>query len=297
VAGISDFDTAPMYSNGAAEERLGRALNELGGLAAGARVTTKTGRIVRLAERQPEQRELTADYSAAGAQKSHAESLARMGLRRCFALRVHDCDGAGAPPSADCSDEVLTAVTGHLSGLRELRQAGEVSEISLGMNTHTGFGRGPRYVLRVLREAPLGTFDTALLAGGWNLLNQEGWDVMCECAIRGVRVHVAGVFGGTGQADNRNIFAPSEKWAPAVASWAKIAALHGVSLAQLAIAFATLPCAVDKIVLGMATASEVELNVASVEAVRHVPASVWHDAVKEGLLPAGLIEGLGEGNE
>lgn len=293
-AGIVDFDTAPMYGNGAAEERLGGALAAVQqpALAARARVTTKTGRLVRSAERQPEQRELVPDYSAAGAKVSHADSLARMGLRRCFSLRVHDCDGAGAPPSEDCSDAVLAPAGGHLSGLRELREAGAVTEVSLGMNAHVGFGRGPQYVLRLLREAPAGTFDTALLAGGWNLLNQEGWEVMCECALRGVRVHVAGVFGGTGQADNRNIFAPSEKWAPAVEAWARLAAKHSVSLAQLAIAFATLPCAVEKVVLGMATADEVERNVASVESVRHVPASAWREAVSEGLLPAALMAGL-----
>jgi D-threo-aldose 1-dehydrogenase len=295
-AGIHDFDTAPMYGNGAAEERLGGALVALAAqqpeLAARARVTTKTGRLVRSAGLPPEHRELVADYSAAGARLSHAESLVRMGLHRCFGLRVHDCDGAGAPPSADCTDAVLAPVGGHLCGLRELREAGEVVEVSLGMNTHMGFGRGPPYVLRLLREAPAGTFDTALLAGGWNLLNTEGWGVLCECALRGVRVHVAGVFGGTGQADNRNLFAPSERWAPTVAAWERLGAQNGVSLADLAIAFATLPRAVDKVVLGMASVGEVERNVASIEAVQRVPSCIWHRAVDEGLLPADIVEGL-----
>lgn len=81
------------------------------------------------------------------------------------------------------------------------------------MRVLTSCSRGPPYILRLLREAPAGSFDTALLAGGWNLLNTEGSEVLTECARCGVAVHLAGVFGGTGQADNRNIFAPGGKWA------------------------------------------------------------------------------------
>ena len=40
-----------------------------------------------------------------------------------------------------------------------------------------------------------GTFDSALLAGGWNLLTQEGLPCYEECERRGVAVHIAGVFG------------------------------------------------------------------------------------------------------
>ena len=58
---------------------------------------------------------------------------------------------------------------------------------------------GPAYILRLLRRAPARSFDTALLAGGWNLLNFEGAEVLQECEHRGVAVHLAGVFGGTGQ--------------------------------------------------------------------------------------------------
>jgi hypothetical protein len=145
---------------------------------------------------------------------------------------VHDADGAGVPPLPDAVDEVL-APGGHLAALAALRAEGRVAEVSLGMNAHAGFGRGPPYILRLLRGAPAGAFDSALLAGGWNLLNQEAWPVLCECARRGVPVHLAGVFGGTGQADNRNIFAPGGAWAPAVAAWARLAEGAGVTLAEL----------------------------------------------------------------
>lgn len=293
--GIRDFDTAPMYGNGAAEERLGASIAGVGPtLAESARITTKTGRLVRSADLEPEERTLVADYSGHGARLSHQESLHRMGLQRIFSLRVHDCDGAGAPPTADNSDAVLAPDDGHLAALRELRAAGHVEEISLGMNSHVGFGRGPRYILRLLQEAPKGTFDTALLAGGWNLLCHEGWEVLAECARQGIRVHVAGVFGGTGQSDNRNIFAPDVRWQPVADAWAQLGKQYDVTLAQLAIAFATLPRAVSQVVLGMATADEVKSNVRAIEHVRQVPMAVWHAAAARGLLPTDLLTGLVE---
>ena len=152
-----DFDTAPMYSNGAAEQRLGGAMASIAAAdatAALARITTKTGRLVRrdgapiaaaaapgaeLSAPEVESRELMPDYSGDGAGRSLAESLGRLGLPHVFSLRVHDCDGAGAPPSADNSDDVL-APGGHLAGLVALRVAGHIKQVSLGMNAHTGFG-------------------------------------------------------------------------------------------------------------------------------------------------------------
>ena len=53
-------------------------------------------------------------------------------------------------------------------------------------------------MLELLANCPAGTFDTALLAGGWNLLEQSNGAVLQECARRGVAVHLAHVFGGGG---------------------------------------------------------------------------------------------------
>ena len=49
-------------------------------------------------------------------------------------------------------------------------------------------------ILRLLREAPAGTFNSALLAGGWNLLNQDSYEVMLEAQARGVAIHNAGIW-------------------------------------------------------------------------------------------------------
>ncbi len=49
-------------------------------------------------------------------------------------------------------------------------------------------------ILRLIRGAPERTFDSALLAGGWNLLTQTGLPCLLECEARGIAVHIAGVF-------------------------------------------------------------------------------------------------------
>jgi hypothetical protein len=44
----------------------------------------------------------------------------------------------------------------------------------------------PHEITRLLRTAPEGTFDSAMLAGGWNLLTQAGLPCMLECERLGV---------------------------------------------------------------------------------------------------------------
>ena len=46
-------------------------------------------------------------------------------------------------------------------------------------------------ILRLIRGAPDGTFDSALLAYGYNLFSQEALPVLAECEARGIEVHVA----------------------------------------------------------------------------------------------------------
>lgn len=70
---------------------------------------------------------------------------------------------------------------GMLAGLRALREAGRIDEVSLGMNMVVA----PQ-ILRLLREAPEGTFDNIMLAHGWNLLCHDGLEVVQECSARGM---------------------------------------------------------------------------------------------------------------
>jgi hypothetical protein len=75
---------------------------------------------------------------------------------------------------------------GILAGLRALREAGRIDEVSLGMNMVVA----PQ-ILRLLREAPEGTFDNIMLAHGWNLLCQDGLEVVQECTARGISLSLS----------------------------------------------------------------------------------------------------------
>ena len=59
--------------------------------------------------------------------------------------------------------------------------------MSLGMND-------PTYVRRMISGKPEGTFDSIMSAGAWNLINQDGYELMLECQKRGIKVHNAGIF-------------------------------------------------------------------------------------------------------
>ena len=243
-AGIEDFDTvrshptppipagpqpcghggqAPLYSAGVDEQRLGLALarwREAGH--ALPRIWTKAGTLVRQeadtalpvppdAARDAVGRTLVSDYTAQGARLSFAESVARLGLDpsanngpTLAGLRIHDCP----------TDQVDIALSseGMLAGLRELRSEGKIGHVSLGMNANLVAAD----ILRLVRGALAGTFDTLLLAGGYNLLCQvplpvvlrepgrrfprlrviwrwqDGAPVMVEAARRGAVIHNAG---------------------------------------------------------------------------------------------------------
>mmetsp|Transcript_11134 Transcript_11134/g.35170 ORF Transcript_11134/g.35170 Transcript_11134/m.35170 type:complete len:199 (-) Transcript_11134:596-1192(-) len=101
--GIREFDTAPWYGAGASEERLGGAIAALSEEQRQTlRVGTKAGRLYTEADGREatspfggdlhalRARVCTNDYSAAGARRSLAASLARLGVPRVHTLRIHD---------------------------------------------------------------------------------------------------------------------------------------------------------------------------------------------------------------
>ena len=103
-------------------------------------------------------------------------------------------------------DAALAPETGLLAEMVRLRESGKIGRVGLGMNANLR----PDLILRLLREAPAGTFDTALLAGkstrnlpvrvslwadfdsllvvlgGWNLLGQDSLPILGECERLGI---------------------------------------------------------------------------------------------------------------
>lgn len=316
--GITHFDTAPHYGLGVAEERIGTAIGDAGADLCASPVLqemeavrefsklhadgvlclyTKSGRIVcsrgtpgaflqtggtditgvsyyDLYRNASLERDQLLDFSAAGAGRSLGASEARLG-HRVAGLRVHDPD----------SDELVDACLeedGHLAGLRALRSTGRIERVSLGMNMVAA-----PLILRLLREAPDGTFDDIMLAHGWNLLCTDGSDVIAECQQRGIEIHNAGVYASGLLVGGDTYFyseAPDGMKAK-TAAWSKLAQSYEVPLPAVAIAFGLLPEAVTHVVCGMRSPAEVLQAIEWTEAP--VPQALWADAHSMGLLPDG----------
>ena len=223
------------------------------------------------------------DYSANGAGRSLTASECRFGGHRVAGLRVHDAD------TDELVDECLKP-DGMLAGLRALRRAGRIDQVSLGMNMVVA----PQ-ILRLLREAPDGTFDNIMLAHGWNLLCQDGLEVVQECIARGIEIHNAGVYCSGLLVGGDTYF--YSKAAPEMIdkskAWGALAEKHSVPLASVAIAFGLWPTAVTHVVVGWGTASEVTQSIEWSETA--VPAALWEEAKTTGLLSAVVVDAMQSG--
>ena len=295
-AGFTRFDTAPHYGLGLSERRLGEALRAHGVGGTTVKVYTKVGRVMKpIDEVTEEERETVVewgnvpgregcifpeaptdvlpvlDYSAKGFETSHEDSLKRLGIERIEGLRIHDAE---TPERYEAAME-----GGGVRALTALRDAGRVSEISLGMND-------AEYVLRMIRENPPGTFDSVMMAGAWNLLDQDGLDVLLECQERGVKVHNAGIF-----ASGLLVGGSHYKYGPApdevkqrTERWKQLADEHGVPLPAVAIAFASTPEVVDACAVGVKSPEEVAQSIAWLDDAAKIPPALWTDARARGLL-------------
>ena len=308
--GFREFDTAPLYGLGKAEERLGEGLRRgCGGdaaLLASCKVWTKVGRNIRDTENlsphadieeenspgnsiyldSPKNSRPVLDYSWNGAFVSYADSVKRLGPGiQISGLRCHD-------PETKVLESLAACPGGSLEGLDALRST-HGTEVSLGLND-------AGVALRLLQAAePLNScktvnIDSLMLAGRWHLLDQSGAEVFRHCALNGVAVLVAGVYA-SGLLAGGQLY----EYRPATASevarrdaWAALAAERGVSLKAVALAFAFLPACVHRVAIGLAEAVLVAETVELLAEARTVPAGLWRDAVARGLLAEGLVEGL-----
>lgn len=243
--GFLHFDTAPSYNNGVSESRLGHGL-AAAGFPADVSIWTKCGKLVRGPAGGGGGNDsdgMAADYSAVGCRASFNESCKRLGVTKLAGLRVHDPDDVEGGV-----DAALEPVTGLLAEMVRLRDAGKIGRVGLGMNANLR----PDLILRLLREAPVGTFDTALLAGGWNLLGQDSLPILEECEHRGIAVHNAGVFATGFLVGGSNYLydTPSPEIVAARDDWASLAKRYGCSLPAVALRFASIPKIVEHVLVG-----------------------------------------------
>src|SRR5438132_1756170 len=192
-AGLRYFDTAPWYGRGVSELRVGRLLREKP--PDQFVISTKVGRILRAPASLPASEspwygggpfEVQFDYAYGGILRAYDDSLQRLGLARIDLAIVHDLDLGYHTPQARWDASMAQLITGGWRALDELRSAGIIGGIGVGINPR---GMIPRFV-------ELFDPDFFLVAGRYTLMEQDiVADELPMLVERGIGVVIGAVFG------------------------------------------------------------------------------------------------------
>lgn len=294
--GVSYFDTAPLYGLGLSERRLGVALR--GRDRSKLIVSTKAGRLLRRcpADKNNPQaqwinvpsREILFDYSYDGFMRSYEFSLERLGIDRVEILYCHDLDlftHANEAEREACVRTFLGASGGYRA-LEELRAAGDVDAIGLGVNEW-------QICDRIAQETEV---DLFLLAGRFTLLEQEPLSsFLPRCIERKMHVVIGGPFNSgilaTGPI-NGATFNYAAAPAETLEKTKRIEAVcksHGVPLAVAALQFPFLHPAVVSVIPGGATEAQISRNLDGF--AQPIPNDLWRELQSLGLLDEALALG------
>lgn len=279
-AGIRYFDVAPLYGHGRAEVLLGHVLREL------PRdefvLSTKIGRWLRPHAAGEDPATIrpgglpfhpVLDYSRDGALRSLEHSLLRLGVPRIDMVMIHDVDAHSQGSEEAAERAFAAALAGAYPALVELKRAGHVRAIGIGLNQ-------VRWAQRWIAAADL---DCVMIAGRYTLLNREAEDeLLPECVRRGIGVLAAGAFNGgliargaTPDARYNYRPAPAEILAR-LAALERAAAATGADLRAAAIRFVLRHPAVTSLVAGAMREREVRENARALGAV--IPEAFWQAA-------------------
>ena len=277
--GINFVDTAPFYGFGRSEHFAGDALRDRKNWV----LSTKAGRLLEPGVAPAEEAKdwlgcfpfhPVYDYSYSGIMRSYEMSLQRLGLNKIDILLLHDIGemqhGAEAnkPLFAD-------AMSGGYKALDELRRAGDIKAIGLGVNER-------EVCIEALQH---GDWDAFLLAGRYTLLEQEPLkDLLPACQIAGTSIILGGPF-------NSGILAGGDTWNYAHApegisdKAARIRAIcedHAVPLPAAALQFPLAHPSVCSVIPGPRSVSELDKIVDWYS--MKIPVSLWQDLKSADLL-------------
>jgi len=281
--GLTYVDTAPQYGFGRSEHLVGDVLRERRN---GVVLSSKVGRLLRPVDPATQDRGAwidplpfaqVYDYSYDGVMRSYEDSQQRLGLGQIDILYVHDI---GAATHGVEGNKPLWAqlADGGYKALRQLRDAGVVKAIGLGVNEW-----------EVLMDAfALGDWDVFLLAGRYTLLEQTSLTpFMATCVDRGASVVVGGPF-------NSGILVGGDKFnyekAPD-AVVAKVRAIEsvcrkfGIPLPAAALQFPLTHPAVCNVLPGPRSPKELDGILEWWDV--NIPAELWTTLADKGLLAPG----------
>jgi len=287
-AGIRYFDTSPYYGYGRSELRMGAALREKP--RDSYVLSTKIGRVMHAmkpGEKPPADFRDNGlpgfapvyDYTYDGVMRSLEHSHMRLGIARIDIALIHDVDFWTTKDRAVLEERFKTVMESGYRALDELRKAGIISAIGVGINesdTSTRFIKA-------------GDFDCMLLAGRYTLLEQGALEeFLPECQKRNVSVILGGPYNSgilTGNvkpgATHDYVAAPQAL----IEKAQKIEAVcqrHGVPLGAAAMQFPLFHPAFCAVIPGALSVAEVKQNVAHL-GVR-IPVELWSELKREKLL-------------
>jgi len=286
-SGVRYFDTAPFYGFGLSELRLGQALR---GAQPPPVISTKVGR--RLVPTGPQDARVgregyfsprpfapVFDYGYDAVMRSHQESLQRLQVARVDILLCHDL---GRVTHGDQHAVRLREfLDGGYRALRELRAAGTVRAIGIGVNEW-------EVCVELLEHCEL---DCLLLAGRYTLLEQPALEHLLPlCESRGVSLICGGPFNTgilaagsrAGAQSHYNYAAPSRAVLERVRRLEDLCAEHSVPLQAAALQFPLAHPAVATVVAGVANAAEARQ---CAELMTHaIPPAFWRALRERGLV-------------
>ena len=286
--GVRYFDTSPFYGYGRSELRMGAALREK--RREDFVLSTKIGRILHAlkpGEKKPADFRENGlpgfapvfDYTYDGVMRSLEHSHHRLGLAKIDIALIHDVDFWTTKDRGVLEERFKTVMDGGFKALDELRRAGVIGAIGVGINESD----------TSLRFIQAGDFDCMLLAGRYTLLEQGALGAFLpECVKRGVSVILGGPYnsgiltGGVKPGATHDYVAAP---APLVDKAQKIEAVcqrHGVELGAAAMQFPLFHPALCAVIPGALSIAEVKQNVGRMSV--KIPADLWSELKREKLL-------------
>jgi D-threo-aldose 1-dehydrogenase len=286
--GVRYFDTSPFYGYGRSELRMGAALRQR------PReeyvLSTKVGRVLHAmkpGEKTPadfRQNGLPGfapdfDYTYDGVMRSLEHSHLRLGLARIDIALIHDVDFWTIKDRAILDQRFKTVMDSGFKALDELRKAGVVGAIGVGINESD----------TSLRFIQAGNFDCMLLAGRYTLLEQGGLEAFLpECVKRNVSVILGGPYnsgiltGGVKPGATHDYVAASVSLIEKAQKIEAVCQRHGVALGAAAMQFPLFHPAVCAVIPGALSATEVKQNIARLSV--KIPVELWSELKREKLL-------------
>jgi D-threo-aldose 1-dehydrogenase len=287
-AGVRYFDTSPFYGYGRSELRMGAALREKP--RDSYVLSTKIGRIMHAlkpGEKPPADFRENGlpgfapefDYSYDGVMRSLEHSHFRLGISRIDIVLVHDVDFWTIKDRAILDQRFKTVMDSGFRALDELRKAGVIGAIGVGINEAD----------TSLRFIQAGDFDCMLLAGRYTLLEQGALEAFLpECVKRNVSVILGGPYnsgiltGGVKPGATHDYVAAPTPLIDKAQKIEAVCARHGVELGAAAMQFPLFHPALCSVIPGALSVAEVKQNVERMSV--KIPTDLWSELKREKLL-------------